>query len=127
MAISLKGILFRVWAFGVVMFLLGLVLLIAGGRKYRAISVVLMVFCVLYVGYYLWIYFNPEIAVLEGEFVSAKWHRRVAPHTKAYVFEKENNKRQRLYLDSHTKKQCFRSSCRRTTCTEYTMKHDQVS
>lgn len=37
MTINLDGILFKVWSPSVVMFLLGLLLLIFGGKKYRMI------------------------------------------------------------------------------------------
>ena len=68
MTINLDGILFKVWSPNVVMFLLGLLLLIFGVKKYRRISLITMLFFALYAGYYLGVYANPEIVVCEGRF-----------------------------------------------------------
>lgn len=102
MTINLDGILFKVWSTGVVMFLLGLFLLIFGGKKYRRISLITMLFYVLYAGYYLWVYANPEIVTCEGRFKSEHQRRRAAP---AYVFYLDLTTPETFYLDSHTRKE----------------------
>lgn len=103
MVMNLNGILYRAWAFGGVLLLIEIILFAAGEKK-RCAAIARAAFYVLYIGFYLWTFLNPKIAVYEGNFVYTKGHTHVAPFTRSYMFGDENNQKKKFYLDIFTKK-----------------------
>ncbi len=85
--------------------MLALIMYIVSEKGKRTICIAMMVYCMLYIGYYLWIYFSPDITVCEGNLVSISWDRGRAPLTEAYVFDTEQPKDQRFHIDIFSKKE----------------------
>lgn len=117
---DVSGILYRVWAVGGVIALLGLLcLLIAccerGNEKNRETvlaGVLCLMFGLILAGYYAYCAWKPEIATFSGELDSVYRNSRVAPPlplTMEYTLYDETGRGKGFYLDVLSKKTVFPS------------------
>ena len=112
---STSGLVYRIMTIGLVMLLIGIVCLLLSkfwnsqSRKnlFLIIAVFLVVFAILYIGFFSFKVLNPSVSTCEGAFVREYADSSQAPFTRSYVFDIGTSKDIRLHLDSFSKKNIF--------------------
>lgn len=110
-----SGVLYRIWAVGGAIILLGLACLLLSGFRTKSFSKQCFyagILCVIYglgtAGYYSKCLFSPEIETFQGVFYEEYRNSRVAPpfpFTMEYSFSDTDGEKQVFYLDLLSKKE----------------------